>query len=126
MEAHKSPIATEAVERIARSVRDRERDPWPAHRMNAAKFATARPGHCWMSMRDWLETSLSKLSRKSDTSAAIHYALARWDALVRYCDDGRIEIDNSPPNEPCAQSPWDARTTCSPVPTRRRAGGNLL
>lgn len=23
------------------------------------------------------------------------YALTRWDALVRYCDDGRIEIDNS-------------------------------
>ena len=42
-----------------------------------------------------MESSLSKLSRKSDTTAAIHYALARWDALVRYCDDGRIEIDNS-------------------------------
>ena len=28
-EAHKSPIATEAVERIARFVRDRGRDPRP-------------------------------------------------------------------------------------------------
>jgi hypothetical protein len=46
-------------------------------------------------MHAWLESCLSKLSRKSDTSAAIHYALARWDAFVRYCDDGRIEIDNS-------------------------------
>lgn len=46
-------------------------------------------------MHAWLETSLSKLSRKSDTSAAIHYALARWHAFVRYCEDGRIEIDNS-------------------------------
>ncbi len=46
-------------------------------------------------MREWLERSLSKLSRKSDTTAAIHYALARWDALLRYCDDSRIEIDNS-------------------------------
>ena len=45
-------------------------------------------------MSGW-KASLSKLSRKSDTSAAIHYALARWDALVRYCDDGRIELDNS-------------------------------
>ena len=42
-----------------------------------------------------MESSLSKLSRKSDTTAAIHYALALWDAFVRYCDDGRIEIDNS-------------------------------
>ena len=43
-------------------------------------------------MRTWMESSLSQLSRKSDTTAAIHYALARWDAFVRYCDDGRIEI----------------------------------
>jgi hypothetical protein len=35
------------------------------------------------------------LARKSDTAAAIHYALARWDALARYLDDGRIELDNS-------------------------------
>ena len=48
------------------------------------------------SMREWLEASLSKLSKKSDTSAAIRYALGLWDALLRYCDDGRIEIDNNP------------------------------
>lgn len=47
------------------------------------------------SMHAWLETFLSKLSRKSDTSATIHYALGCWAAFVRYCDDGRIEIDNS-------------------------------
>jgi transposase len=35
------------------------------------------------------------LARKSDTAAAIHYALARWNALARYLDDGRIELDNS-------------------------------
>ncbi len=38
---------------------------------------------------------LEKLSRKSDTSAAILYALNLWPALARYCDDGQIEIDNS-------------------------------
>ena len=36
------------------------------------------------------------LSRKSDTSRAILYALNRWEALTRYCDDGRLEIDNLP------------------------------
>jgi len=46
-------------------------------------------------MHEWLEASLAKLSKKSDTSAAIRYALARWDALMRFCDDGRIEIDNN-------------------------------
>ena len=60
-----------------------------------ATMHTKSDGDLLDAMRAWLETSLSKLSRKSDTSAAIHYALARWDAFVRYCDDGRIEIDNS-------------------------------
>ena len=46
-------------------------------------------------MHLWLQTSLSMLSRKSETAAAIHYALTLWPAMVRYVDDGRIEIDNS-------------------------------
>jgi hypothetical protein len=36
-----------------------------------------------------------KLSRKSDVALAINYALGRWTALVRYCNDGTIEIDNN-------------------------------
>src|SRR5471030_184385 len=43
----------------------------------------------------WLQTTLETLSRKSDTAAAILYALKLWPALLRYCDDGAIEIDNS-------------------------------
>jgi hypothetical protein len=39
--------------------------------------------------------TLPKLSRKSDTTAAIRYALSLWDALVRYADDGHVEIDNN-------------------------------
>ncbi|MDB5961183.1 MAG: family transposase [Massilia sp.] len=46
-------------------------------------------------LETWLRASLDKLSRKSDTSAAIMYALNLWPALCRYCDDGAIEIDNS-------------------------------
>lgn len=36
-----------------------------------------------------------KLSKKSDTARAVRYALGRWEALLRFCDDGRIEIDNN-------------------------------
>ena len=42
-----------------------------------------------------LRTTLLKLSRKSDTTAAIMYSLNLWPALKLYCDDGTIEIDNS-------------------------------
>ena len=47
------------------------------------------------SLHDWFEVSLTKLSRKSDTTTAIRYALGLWEALTRYCDDGRLEIDNN-------------------------------
>jgi transposase len=37
---------------------------------------------------------LEKLSPKSDSSAAILYAPNLWPALLLYCDNGVIEIDN--------------------------------
>ena len=43
----------------------------------------------------WLNATMARLSTKSDTTAAILYALNRWAALTRYCDDGTLEIDNS-------------------------------
>ena len=47
------------------------------------------------SLHLWLEATLAVVSRKSETAEAIRYALGRWRALLRYCDDGRIEIDNN-------------------------------
>ncbi len=47
------------------------------------------------SLKQWFEETLGKLSRKSDTATAIRYALGRWKALMRFCDDGRLEIDNN-------------------------------
>jgi transposase len=45
-------------------------------------------------MGRWLGEALRQLTPKSETAAAIHYALGLWDALARYLDDGRIELDN--------------------------------
>ena len=36
-----------------------------------------------------------ELPRKSGTAEAIRYALARWQALARFIDDGTVEIDNN-------------------------------
>jgi uncharacterized Ntn-hydrolase superfamily protein len=38
---------------------------------------------------------LTKLSKKSDTTVAVKYALGRWEALTRYVEDGSLEIDNN-------------------------------
>jgi transposase len=93
-EAHKSPMAKEAIERIAAlyaiesEIRGR-----PPNERQQVRQARARP--LLDSLRQWLETCLTKLSRKSDTTVAVKYALSLWPALVRYCDDGRLEIDNN-------------------------------
>lgn len=46
-------------------------------------------------LHGWMHKILARLSRKSDTAAAIRYALSRWRGLGRYLDDGANEIDNS-------------------------------
>ncbi len=46
-------------------------------------------------LKEWLTATLATLSVKSDLAVAIRYATSRWPALVRYCDDGNLEIDNN-------------------------------
>jgi hypothetical protein len=94
MEAHQSPIATEAIERIRALCQiEREIRGRPPEARRQVCNARARP--LLESMHRWLEASLSQLPRKSETAAAIRYALSLWSALLRYCNDGRIELDNS-------------------------------
>jgi transposase len=93
MKAHQSPIATEAVERIAALYRiEKEIKGRSAEERRAVRTARAKP--LFDDMRRWLEQALTQLAPKSETGAAIHYALGLWDALARYLDDGRIELDN--------------------------------
>jgi transposase len=93
-QAHASPIASEALERIAalyaieKDIRGR-----PPDERREVRNQQARP--LLESLCQWFETALLKLSRKSDTTAAIRYALGLREALTRYCDDGRLEIDNN-------------------------------
>jgi transposase len=66
-----------------------------ARQTSAEPSARPRPSHCWILCASGFEATLSKLSRKSETTVAIRYALSRWDALTRYIEDGHIEIDNN-------------------------------
>ena len=92
--AHQSPVAQEVLERIgALYAIEREIRGRPAEERRMIRQARARP--LLESMRAWLGTCLTQLSRKSDTTAAVKYALGRWEALTRYLDDGRLEIDNN-------------------------------
>ena len=93
-QAHASPLASEAIEQIARLYAiEKEIRGRPPDERRVVRNTRARP--LLTSLHDWLQTSLKKLSRKSETAAAIGYALGHWPALLRYCDDGNIEIDNN-------------------------------
>jgi hypothetical protein len=93
-QAHHSPSAAEALERIGAlyaieaDIRGRPPD-------ERAGIRQARAGPLLESLREWLRQMLSRVSKKSELAKAIGYVLARWTALTRYRDDGRIEIDNN-------------------------------
>jgi transposase len=46
-------------------------------------------------LRAWLETRLAAVSEKSTIAEAIRYGFHHWDGLVRFLDDGRIEMDTN-------------------------------
>lgn len=92
--AQASPLAAEALKRIGvlyaveASVRGKPPEVRLAERQ-------ARAGPALVGLHAWFEATLRQLSQKSALAEAIRYALARWEALVRYSTDGRIEIDNN-------------------------------
>jgi transposase len=68
----------------------RERDASPAERQ-ALRQAEAVP--ILARFKSWLEANPGL--PKSPWGQAVAYSLNRWAKLNRYCDDGRIEIDNN-------------------------------
>ena len=93
-EAHGSPLAATALQTIGELYRieARIRGKPPDERK---RWRQSRAGPILKDFEQWLHTTLSQVSRKSGLADAIRYALARWPALVRYCEDGRLEMDNN-------------------------------
>jgi Transposase IS66 family len=94
-----------ALYRIEETIRGKPPDERRAHRQEHARPLLDR-------FHAWLTTTLETLSRKSDTSQAILYALNRWEALTRYCDDGQLEIDNLPVERALRGVAIGRRTIC--------------
>jgi transposase len=93
-EAHQSPLAKEALERIAQlygietAIRGQSPQVRQAQRQQHAVPRLAEL-HAWM-----IEQS-AKVEKGSALAAAFNYAFNNWDALQRYTQDGRLEIDNN-------------------------------
>ena len=46
-------------------------------------------------LRSWLDEALPQVPPTSATGKALNYLRNEWDKLIRYLDDGRLEIDNN-------------------------------
>ena len=89
-----APVAEEALRRIGElyDIEKAIRGSPPERRL-AVRQAQSRSR--FAALRKWLDVTLTELPRKSGTAEVIRYALARWQALGRFIDDGTIEIDNN-------------------------------
>jgi len=89
-----APVADEALRRIAGlyKIEARIRGSSPEHRL-AVRQDEAAP--IIADMLPWLKEMLPKLPRGSHTAEAIGYTLNHWKGLVRFLEDGRIELDNN-------------------------------
>jgi hypothetical protein len=89
-----APIATEALKRIAElyeieaEVRGQNPDTRRVVRQQKAKPLVE-------ALKSWLEKTLAQVPGGSNIAKAIRYLLKHWEGLIRFLDDGRIEIDSN-------------------------------
>ncbi|WP_218943635.1 IS66 family transposase [Exilibacterium tricleocarpae] len=46
-------------------------------------------------IKQWLDKNIGKVPKDSKTHIAIQYGVNQWPKLIRYCDDGRLNISNA-------------------------------
>ena len=89
-----APIAAEVLQRIAElyrieaEIRGEEADARRAVRQQKSKPLIE-------ALKSWLEEMLRQVPSGSSTAQAIRYGFNQWDGLLRFLDDGRIEIDSN-------------------------------
>jgi transposase len=89
-----APIASEALVRIA-ALYAVEADIRGETADERRRVRQLRTKPLVEAFKTWLEAKLAIVSGKSTIAAAIRYALSRWDGLIRFLDDGRIDIDSN-------------------------------
>jgi transposase len=92
-EATKSPVAKDAIDRIAAfyvvetKAQFAPPDERVVHRAETAALLDA--------FFTWADATVTKLSAKSALAEAFRYTIKRRDALTRFVTDGRLEADNN-------------------------------
>jgi transposase len=93
-EATNSPIAEEAVRRIAQLYEiEAEITGKSAEVRLATRRARSQP--LLDGFKTWAAAERRRVSGKTGLGKAFNYALTRWDALICFATDGRLSIDNN-------------------------------
>src|SRR5246500_843328 len=90
-----SPIAKEALDRIGQLYAvEKTINGSPPDRRRQERQRRSKP--IAEALAAWAESTVRQPSRKSELAQAFRYMRARWTALVRCFDDGRLALDNNP------------------------------
>jgi len=92
--ANASPVAAQAVQRIAGLYRIEKE----AREMEAPDRLRLRQQHAqplWNELHVWLRLERTRVADGSSIAAALDYSLNRWEALGRFLRDGTVSIDNN-------------------------------
>jgi transposase len=92
-EATKSPLAKEALDRIAAvyAIEDKARFAPAPERVEHRK----ETGPLLAAFFAWANATVVKLSGKLELAKAFRYTITRREALTRFVSDGRLEADNN-------------------------------
>ena len=92
--SHASPMATQAIQRIAGLYRVEQQ----AREMTAPERLALRRQYAqplWDELHIWLRLERTRVADGGGSAAALDYSLRRWDALGRFLHDGDVSIDNN-------------------------------
>ena len=93
-QANQSPMAKEALERIAELyAAEAKAEKYSPEQRQLLRQAESLP--VLDSLHGWLQGTLAKTAPGGASAKALGYALKRWPALVRYARTGHLPIDNN-------------------------------
>ena len=94
IKVNQSPVATQAVQRIAWLYRiEREARDLPEEERLAMRQARSRP--LWEELHVWLRLERGRVPEGSAIAGAIDYSLNAWAALTVNLNDGMVQVDNN-------------------------------
>lgn len=94
LKANQSPVAAEAIQRIAWLYKiEREARGMTAADRLGLRQQLSKP--LWDDLHAWLTLERARVPDGSGIAAAIDYSLNRWTALGRFLLDGDVSVDNN-------------------------------